>query len=191
MNFSLLYTIIGFVLAAYSVIGNDSIQTLGTFLASNKERFQWYTLWFAASVAMSFTLTFGWYFYDGDISYERLTQIPFQEVQWYHAMAPMVLLLLTRVGIPVSTTFLVLSAFATTVVLEKMLVKSGLFTISCPVVPCKVRFVEETTCKVGTFLPQSWVLEKQRSGSTFSRTLGFQDSETQLCFKFQTLHTIT
>jgi len=86
MNFSLLYTIIGFVLAAYSVIGNDSIQTLGTFLASNKERFQWYTLWFAASVAMSFTLTFGWYFYDGDISYERLTQIPYQEIKWYHAM---------------------------------------------------------------------------------------------------------
>ena len=124
MNFSLLYTIIGFVLAAYSVIGNDSIQTLGTFLASNKERFQWYTLWFAASVAMSFTLTFGWYFYDGDISYERLTQIPYQEIKWYHAMAPAALLFLTRIGIPVSTTFLVLSAFATTVVLEKMLIKS-------------------------------------------------------------------
>jgi len=124
MNFSLLYTIIGFVLASYSVIGNDSIQTLGTFLASNKERFQWYTLWFAASVAMSFTLTFGWYFYDGDISYERLTQIPYQEIKWYHAMAPAALLFLTRIGIPVSTTFLVLSAFATTVVLEKMLIKS-------------------------------------------------------------------
>ena len=124
MNFSLLYTIIGFVLAAYSVIGNDSIQTLGTFLASNKERFQWYTLWFAASVAMSFTLIFGWYFYDGDISYERLTQIPYQEIKWYHALAPAALLLLTRIGIPVSTTFLVLSAFATTVVLEKMLIKS-------------------------------------------------------------------
>ena len=124
MNFSLLYTIIGFVLAAYSVIGNDSIQTLGTFLASNKERFQWYTLWFAASVAMSFTLTFGWYFYDGDISYERLTQIPYQEIKWYHALAPAALLLLTRIGIPVSTTFLVLSVFATTVVLEKMLIKS-------------------------------------------------------------------
>ena len=124
MNFSLLYTIIGFVLAAYSVIGNDSIQTLGTFLASNKERFQWYTLWFAASVAMSFTLTFGWYFYDGDISYERLTQIPYQEIKWYHAMAPAALLFLTRIGIPVSTTFLVLSAFATTVALEKMLLKS-------------------------------------------------------------------
>ena len=34
------------------------------------------------------------------------------------------MLLLTRIGIPVSTTFLVLSAFASTVVLEKMLLKS-------------------------------------------------------------------
>ncbi len=32
--------------------------------------------------------------------------------------------MLTRIGIPVSTTFLVLSAFASTVVLEKMLMKS-------------------------------------------------------------------
>ena len=124
MDLTFIYTIVGFGLATYSVISNDSIQTLGTSLASNKERFQWYTLWFAASVAMSFTLIFGWYFYDGDISYERLTQIPYQEIKWYHAMAPAALLLLTRIGIPVSTTFLVLSAFATTVVLEKMLIKS-------------------------------------------------------------------
>jgi phosphate/sulfate permease len=46
------------------------------------------------------------------------------EPQWYHALAPLILLALTRVGIPVSTTFLVLSAFASTFVLEKMLVKS-------------------------------------------------------------------
>ena len=78
MDLSILYTIVGFGLAAYSVIGNDSIQTLGTFLASNKERFNWYTLWFAASVPMVFTLVYGWYFYDGDISYEILTQIPYQ-----------------------------------------------------------------------------------------------------------------
>ena len=29
------YMIIGFTLAAYSVIANDSVQTLGTFIASN------------------------------------------------------------------------------------------------------------------------------------------------------------
>ena len=73
---------------------------------------------------MTFTLIYGWYFYDGDISYERLTQIPYQEIKWYHALAPAALLFLTRIGIPVSTTFLVLSAFASTVVLEKMLIKS-------------------------------------------------------------------
>ena len=37
---------------------------------------------------------------------------------------PAILLVLTRVGIPVSTSFLVLSAFASAFVLEKMLVKS-------------------------------------------------------------------
>jgi len=39
-------------------------------------------------------------------------------------MAPGLLLILTRVGIPVSTSFLVLSAFASTFILEKMLMKS-------------------------------------------------------------------
>ena len=67
---------------------------------------------------------FGWYINGGDISYGRLTKIPFQEIQWYHAAAPAVLLLLTRIGVPVSTSFLVLSAFASTFVLEKMLMKS-------------------------------------------------------------------
>ncbi|MEC7833185.1 MAG: hypothetical protein VX440_05395 [Pseudomonadota bacterium] len=124
MELSIVWMYLGFFLAAYSVIANDSIQTLGTFLSSNKEYFRWYTLWFAASIMLVFTITYGWYFYDGDISYERLTRIPFQEIQWYHAAAPAVLLVLTRYGIPVSTTFLVLSAFATVTVLEKMLIKS-------------------------------------------------------------------
>jgi hypothetical protein len=124
MELSLIYMYVGFLLAAYSVIANDSIQTLGTFLASNKAHFKWYTLWMAASVMLVYTITYGWINYDGDISYGRLTRIPFQEVQWYHAMAPAILLLLTRKGIPVSTTFLVLSAFASFTVLEKVLMKS-------------------------------------------------------------------
>ena len=116
--------IIGFILAGYSVIANDSVQTLGTWIASNKERFKWQTLWAAASTVLVGTLCYGWYTYGGDISFGRLTKIPFQEVQWYHALAPLALVFLTRKGIPVSTSFLVLSAFASTFVLEKMLVKS-------------------------------------------------------------------
>ena len=73
---------------------------------------------------MAGTLTYGWIVYDGDITFGRLNKIPYIEIQWYHAVAPAVLVLLTRIGIPVSTTFLVLSAFASTVVLEKVLLKS-------------------------------------------------------------------
>jgi len=124
MELTLLYTIVGFGLAGWSVIANDSIQTLGTFIASKSKWFKWYTLAGAASLAMVVTITYGWWAYDGDISFGRLTRIPYQEIQWYHAVAPGILLLLTRIGIPVSTTFLVLSAFASTVVLEKILVKS-------------------------------------------------------------------
>jgi len=124
MELTLAYTIIGFALAGWSVIANDSIQTLGTFIASKQKWFKWYTLASAASMAMIVTVSYGWWRYGGDISYGRLTRIPYQEIQWYHAVAPGILLLLTRIGIPVSTTFLVLSAFASTVVLEKMLIKS-------------------------------------------------------------------
>jgi len=124
MELTLAYTIVGFGLAGWSVIANDSVQTLGTFIASKQKWFKWYTLASAASAAMIVTISYGWWRYGGDISYGRLTQIPYQEIQWYHAVAPGILLLLTRIGIPVSTTFLVLSAFASTVVLEKMLIKS-------------------------------------------------------------------
>ena len=124
MDLTLFYTIVGFGLAGWSVIANDSVQTLGTFIASKSKWFKWYTLASSASFMMAVVLIYGWWAYDGDISFGRLTRIPYQQIQWYHAVAPGILLLLTRVGIPVSTTFLVLSAFASTVVLEKMLLKS-------------------------------------------------------------------
>ena len=126
MDFSTLYLWVGFLLASYSVIANDSVQTLGTWIASNSERFRWYILWSAASTVLLFTLWYGWSINDGDISYGRLTKIPWQPIQWYHAVAPLILVALTRFGVPVSTTFLVLSAFASTVVLEKVLMKSAL-----------------------------------------------------------------
>ena len=115
-----LWSLVGFLLASYAVIANDSVQTLGTWMASNNERFKWYTMWFAASSVLLCAVWYGWYVY-GDISYGRLDRIPFQEVQWYHALNPSNSHCNRR---PVSTSFLVLSAFASTFVLEKMLMKS-------------------------------------------------------------------
>ena len=119
-----LWSLTGFLFAAYAVIANDSVQTLGTWMASNNERFNYKTLWASASAVLLATLWYGWTVNGGDISYGRLNKIPWQEVQWYHAAAPAILVALTRLGVPVSTSFLVLSVFASTFVLEKMLMKS-------------------------------------------------------------------
>ena len=115
---------VGFLFAAYSVIANDSVQTLGTWIASNNKVVNWKIMWGSASAVLLWALWYGWYMYGGDISYGRLNKISWQDIQWYHALAPGLLLILTRIGVPVSTSFLVLSAFASAFVLEKMLVKS-------------------------------------------------------------------
>lgn len=121
----LMWGIIGFLLASFSVVGNDSIQTLGTFITSNKDT-KWYYLWVFTSVILIGTLVYSWITLGGDISNGRLEQIPFVEVKWYHALAPLGLVILTRVGIPVSTSLLVLSAFASSLVFQKILTKSAL-----------------------------------------------------------------
>ena len=121
----MIFPLIGLTLAGAAVMSNDAVQTLGTFMVSN-EKAPWWKLWAAASTVLVSTVLYSWFAYEGDISFGRLDKIPYITVEWYHALAPGVLLLLTRYGIPVSTTFLVLSAFASTVVFEKMLVKSML-----------------------------------------------------------------
>ena len=105
--------ILGFALAAYSVVSNDSIQTLGTFLASNAHR-PWWVLWIFAGSVLLAVLLYGWFANDGDPAYGRLEAFPPPQggVNWLHVLAPFTLLVLTRFGVPVSTTFLVLSVFA-------------------------------------------------------------------------------
>ncbi len=104
--------VVGFCLAAYAVVSNDSIQTLGTFIAANSQR-TWWQLWLFASSIMVVVLLYG-FITDGNPSYGRLDRIPEPSagVSWIHVSAPLALLILTRFGVPVSTTFLVLSVFA-------------------------------------------------------------------------------
>ena len=45
----------GFLISAYSVIANDSIQTIGTFLSSNKQ-YRWWLLWLYISFIFFLTL---------------------------------------------------------------------------------------------------------------------------------------
>lgn len=112
MDPSLIIMWLGFILAGYSVVGNDSIQTLGTFLSSNENR-PWYVLWFFAGGILTVTMVYGWYHYGGDVSYDRLARYPLPNpFAWYYVLPPLVLMALTRTGIPVSTSFLILTFFS-------------------------------------------------------------------------------
>ncbi len=112
--------LIGFALASYSVVGNDVIQTLGTFLTSNDDR-PWWVLWLFAGGIMATILILGYTGYGeflggNDVAFDRLDKIIRDEggfdLTWWYLLPPAILLIITQVGIPVSTTFLILSFFS-------------------------------------------------------------------------------
>ncbi|MFK7950134.1 MAG: hypothetical protein AB8G11_21260 [Saprospiraceae bacterium] len=119
MDFSPIIMWLGFGMAAYSVAGNDVIQTLGTFLTSNEEKVTWQLLWLYVAGILTIVLTLGWfdpfnwYDYDRGIAYGRLDEFDIPVVyHWYYVIPPLVLMLITRTGIPVSTTFMILTLFS-------------------------------------------------------------------------------
>jgi len=109
--------IIGFLLAAYSVVANDSLQTLGTYLSSNRERTpKALQMLFICGVAAAVMLI-GWSLHPAggglaDPAWGRLDNFPLPDnVNWVYLLPPVAVLALTQWGAPVSTSFLVLSAF--------------------------------------------------------------------------------
>lgn len=111
MDIDFVLMVIGFSLAAYAIVANDSIQTLGTFMGSNAHR-PWWILWLFAMTVLTITLVYGWVSYDGDVSYGRLEKFPQpEEFTVIYLLPPILVLILTRFNIPVSTTFLVLTVF--------------------------------------------------------------------------------
>lgn len=107
---------IGFALAGYSAIANDSIQTIGTFIASNAHR-KWWHLWLYIGLIFVVTVTISWLIFDGDVTYQRLNTKGFDSspasFAFLQIAAPIFLLIITRLKMPVSTTFLLLSSFTT------------------------------------------------------------------------------
>ncbi len=109
---------LGFFFAAYATVANDSIQSLGTFIESNKNT-KWWVLWLFIGTIFVAVVAFSWVYFDGDVTYQRLlddqgnTEYPHPEsFSFWQIVAPLVLLILTRMRMPVSTTFLILSVFS-------------------------------------------------------------------------------
>jgi hypothetical protein len=105
---------VGFAFAGYSAIANDSIQTIGTFIVSNEDK-KWYWQWLFMGAIFLGTVYYSWYAFNGDVTYQRLSSKGFDQTidnfVYLQLAAPIVLLLLTRFKIPVSTTFMLLSVF--------------------------------------------------------------------------------
>ncbi|MDT0688710.1 hypothetical protein RM549_02880 [Salegentibacter sp. F188] len=109
---------LGFFFAAYATVANDSIQSLGTFIESNKGK-KWWILWLYVGAIFLAVVTWSWLEYDGDVTVQRLTKpdgstaYPHPEnFSFFQIIAPLILLILTRLRMPVSTTFLILSVFS-------------------------------------------------------------------------------
>ena len=125
---------LGFGFAAYSAIANDSIQTIGTFIGSNSDK-KWWVLCLFIGLIFLATVTVSWVVYDGDVSYRRLMSVDKStgdllyphpsDFNFLQIAAPLILLIVTRLKMPVSTTFLLLSAFTINAGgISKMLSKS-------------------------------------------------------------------
>lgn len=126
LTLSTIYMIVGFLISMYSCVSNDVIQTLGTFLSSSK-KFPTWVIWAFTSAVLIITITTGWIVNNGDMAFGRLERIPFPDhFTLVHVLPPIILLFLTRYGIPVSTTFLILSIFSAsnTEVIGMILTKS-------------------------------------------------------------------
>lgn len=112
ITLSNIYMIVGFLLSMYACVSNDIIQTLGTFLSANKKT-PFYYLWAFSAIILILTIVTGWVINNGDMSFGLLTRIPVTEKYTFlYLMPPIILIILTRWGIPVATTFLVLSVFS-------------------------------------------------------------------------------
>jgi len=102
---------IAFVLAAWAVIGNDALQTLGPFLAANRGRTPRPLQGLYLAGVLCLVLLLGWWSHGGDGSWGRLECFPLPpRLGWSALLAPLTVLLLTQLGVPVSTSFLVLTA---------------------------------------------------------------------------------
>lgn len=102
----------GFLLAGAAVIGNDALQTLGTFLAANRGRIPRPLQALYLCALLCAVLLLGWSRSGGEPSWGRLDTFPLPErLFWVDLLPPLAVLALTRLGAPVSTTFLVLTAF--------------------------------------------------------------------------------
>lgn len=115
---------ISVIFTMLSTMSNDSIQTLGTFITSNSKK-SWLKMWLYIAVLFFITLIFTWIFNGHRLDFNRLISIPYyNNNDIMHFIPPILLIILTYYKIPVSSTFLILSVFASQKAIGAVLLKT-------------------------------------------------------------------
>ena len=157
-----IWMVIGFLLAAYSVVANDSLQTLGTYISSNKKRTPKVVQMIFICTVTIFVLMLGWSINGGDPAWGRLANFPTPETfTWAYIIPPIAVLGLTAWGAPVSTSFLVLSAFVPKNI-PKLLESSlaGYVLAFC---------LGLAAWGLGMWLLERWVFRRTQEGKDFNK----------------------
>ena len=161
-----IWMIVGFLLAAYSVVANDSLQTLGTYISSNKKRTPKVVQMLFICTVTIVVLMMGWFLKDGDPAWGRLSvpgkEFPLPEpFNWVYILPPIAVLALTQWGAPVSTSFLVLSSFKPANI-GKLLNSSltGYVLAFC---------VGLAAYGLGMWLLERWVFRRTQEGKDFNK----------------------
>ena len=158
--------ILGFLLSLYTCVSNDVIQTLGTFLSSTKDRPVW-QIWLFTSAVLVITFVAGWVVNDGDMAFGLLERVPHPETfYWWHILPPIILLYLTKKGIPVATSFLIISIFSSNTVIGMMIAKSFMGYVAALIVSLILYFfIARSVEKIFLYMknkpvPKAWVVAK-------------------------------
>lgn len=112
-----------FAIASFSVAGNDAVQTIGTFIESKKS-VHWLQKILVFGGLLFLVHLIAWFLHGHEIHFHRLDSIPeTKDFNLLQLLAPVLLVVITRLRAPVSTTFLVLGLFGGKSI-DQMLTKS-------------------------------------------------------------------
>ncbi len=166
INASNIFMITGFLLSLYACVSNDVIQTLGTFLSTTKHRPVW-QVWLYTGMVLVLTFSMGWMVNDGDMAFGLLDRVPHPDTfYWWYMLPPIILIYMTKKGIPVATSFLIISIFSSSTVIGLMIMKSFIGYISALIVSLILYFfiarkVERVFLyKKNKPVPKGWIVAK-------------------------------
>ncbi|MFM7733026.1 MAG: hypothetical protein ACKO6F_06125 [Cyanobium sp.] len=144
------------------MIGNDALQTLGPFLAASRGRIPRPLQAAFLCAVLCLVLLLGWSLGGGDPAWGRLERFPLpDQFGWVDLLPPLAVLALTQQGAPVSTSFLVLTAFSPAnlpELLGRSLAGYGLALLSGALVYGSVGWLLERPAPPEQQRPQLWLI---------------------------------